>query len=57
MSRNRDIRNILESRERAEAERQRIREVQKKRRESGRYVGLDPDNLYCRNSLFPWSGS
>ena len=57
MSRNRDIRNILESRERAEAERQRIREIQKKRKESGRYVGLDPDNLYCRNSLFPWSGS
>jgi hypothetical protein len=57
VSRNSEIRKILESRERAEQERERIREVQKKRRESGRYVGLDPDNLYCRNSLFPWSGS
>lgn len=57
MSRNSEIRKILESRERAEQERERIREVQKKRKESGRYMGLDPDNLYCRNSLFPWSGS
>lgn len=57
MTRNEDIRKILEARERAEEQQKHIRELQKKRRASGRYVGLDPDNLYCRNSLFPWSGS
>ena len=52
-ARNQQVRKILESREIAEQQRREIREKQKNRK-NGHWTGMDSDNLYCRNSLFPW---
>jgi hypothetical protein len=55
VNRNQDIRRILESREIAQRQREETLRIQRERDEKrGCSPGLDPDNLYVRDSRFPW---